>query len=317
MDNMNALGASEALAGILREEGKLAELEALYREEVEAARKFPNSAAWLARLGDIFRDQGKLAEAEAIYREGLDKCRNVSTNNLVWRQWLTTGLGQLLRSQGKLAEAEPLYREAIDLMRRARDTNDLPQLLAGLADVLRDQGKLAQAEPLYREGLDLCRKFSPNDSERRQWLATGLGLALKAQQGRLAEAEAAYREAVTNAAKVWPNDFAKWEWQFNDLIDVLQRQGKLAEANQLTGELLTPIAETSPGSARSVAAQAELCGQQGKWKEAISLYTRAIELEPTNHLSYHKLAPLLVFTADYEGYRRHCRQILESVFRHR
>ena len=65
-------------------------------------------------------------------------------------------------------------------------------------------------------------------------------------QGKLAEAEPFYREAVTNSAKLWPNDFKKWEWQFNDLVDVLQRQGKSNEVAQLRHEILPAAVLSRP-----------------------------------------------------------------------
>ena len=300
------------LANTVRDEGKLAEAESLYRERLEAWRNSNNPhelARALAGLGDLLRDQGMLAEAEPLYREGLDICRHFSTNDLQSRQWLANSLADLLRNQGKLTEARSLYRESLEAAKKLPPSLDLARVLARVADMLRDEGKPAEAEPLYREGLDICRRLAPNDLETRQWLAGGLGFSLHSQ-GELAEAEPLYREALTNAAKLWPDDFKRWEWHFNNLVDVLQRQGKLAEPDQLIHEFLPAVGPTPPQSALVLAAQADLRGRQGRWKEAIETCTRAIELEPTNHLSYHKLAPLLVFTGDLERYRQLCRQML-------
>ena len=48
----------------------------------------------------------------------------------------------------------------------------------------------------------------------------------------------------------------------------------------------------------------------GQWTNAVADFSRLIELEPTNHSFYHSLAPLLVQSADLDGYRRHCARIL-------
>lgn len=45
---------------------------------------------------------------------------------------------------------------------------------------------------------------------------------------------------------------------------------------------------------------------RGRWKEAAAGYAQLVELEPDNHEHYHALAPLLVQTGDWEGYRKNC-----------
>jgi WD40 repeat protein/tetratricopeptide (TPR) repeat protein len=48
----------------------------------------------------------------------------------------------------------------------------------------------------------------------------------------------------------------------------------------------------------------------GQWTNAVADFSKLIELEPTNPNFYRSLGPLLVQSADPEGYRRHCAQIL-------
>jgi len=153
-------------------------------------------------------------------------------------------LGAMLRKQGRLTEAEALFRETLEAGRELPPPASLSAVLAGYADVLRDQGRLAEAEPMYREGLDLCRRLTPNDFERRQWLAAGLALALKGQ-GRWAETEPFYREPYQRR-----QGLAK---QFHEMGMAVQRSGgcapapgKTDEVEQLRHEILPATVPSRP-----------------------------------------------------------------------
>jgi len=49
--------------------------------------------------------------------------------------------------------------------------------------------------------------------------------------------------------------------------------------------------------------------QAAKWKKAVSALDELIKLEPSDHLHYHSLAPLLVAMGDTERYRQACQEI--------
>ena len=72
------------------------------------------------------------------------------------------------------------------------------------------------------------------------------------------------------------------------------------------------FAEGSPGSgylpqvSRGDAADLDLLARRARWPEAVAVATRVLQAEPTNHVHYHRLAPLLVQVGDVEGYRNHC-----------
>ncbi|MBL9171893.1 MAG: protein kinase [Verrucomicrobiales bacterium] len=50
----------------------------------------------------------------------------------------------------------------------------------------------------------------------------------------------------------------------------------------------------------------DLLGSRARWSEALAVVGRALQAEPTNHVHYHRLAPLLVQVGDLEGYRKNC-----------
>jgi len=53
-------------------------------------------------------------------------------------------------------------------------------------------------------------------------------------------------------------------------------------------------------------------GRRGEYQAAISNYSRAMQVNPTNHLAYHYMAPLLLQTRDLPGYGRHCERVLRQ-----
>ena len=246
-DLASVLGSS---ADMLLDQGRLAEAEPLYREGLDICRRVNPSSfeTWQLLASDLarlFMLQGKLAEAEPLYREAITNSAKVWPKNFQKWEWQVSDLGLVLYSQGKLTEAEAVLLDAVETGRKSPASAIQAYTLRRLGDVLRDEGKLGEAEPLYREGLNICHQVAPISLEARLRLAGGVGYVLK-QQGRWAEAEPFYREAVTNSAKLWPDNFNKWEGQFNDLVEVLQRQGKTNEVEQLRQEILPAAVQNLP-----------------------------------------------------------------------
>jgi WD40 repeat protein len=83
-----------------------------------------------------------------------------------------------------------------------------------------------------------------------------------------------------------------------------ETQESLGEAGQLAccnPELFHRIAELRDGLAFARA---------GQWTGAVAAFSNLATLDPTDHLSHHRLAPLLVQSGDLDGYGRHCAQVL-------
>ena len=89
------------------------------------------------------RDQGKLAEAEPLFREALAAGREVTGNDDVSTMQRVGNLGKVLLAQGKLAEAEPLLVESVAWWRK---NNRLSPYFASLVELRREQGRLDEAE---------------------------------------------------------------------------------------------------------------------------------------------------------------------------
>ena len=137
------------VAGVLRDQGRLAEAEVLERERLAAKRaeggdRHPSTLGALNNLADNLRAQGKLAEAEPLLREALAARREVSGNDDKQTINATGNLGKVLLAQGKLAEAEPLLVEAVAWYRKTSGFGCIYQ--AFLVELRREQGRLAEAE---------------------------------------------------------------------------------------------------------------------------------------------------------------------------
>ncbi len=88
------------------------------------------------------------------------------------------------------------------------------------------------------------------------------------------------------------------------------RERKYDEADQVLDDILTPALDRGPQSAQLWRIRAEFLAGRGRWEEAAADATQALELQPTDHVPYHMLAPLLVATGTLEQYRAHCRKTL-------
>ena len=84
-------------------------------------------------------------------------------------------------------------------------------------------------------------------------------------------------------------------------------QGQLDEAEELMKQV-PPI----PQSAVIYNTLGLVRARRGQWQAAVDHYTKSIELNPTNHLAYHCLAPLFVQTGNLEAYRQHCGRTLRQ-----
>jgi tetratricopeptide (TPR) repeat protein len=56
--------------------------------------------------------------------------------------------------------------------------------------------------------------------------------------------------------------------------------------------------------------RAQILARAGRWKEAAAEAARLLDRQPENSFRYHMLAPLLVATANLEGYQRLCPKII-------
>eukprot|EP00964_Phaeocystis_antarctica_P056600 scaffold33396_cov55-Phaeocystis_antarctica.AAC.2 len=145
-------GTSKLLSNVailLKNQGRLAEAEALYREQLALRRaqlggRAPNTLATLANLANNLLLQSKLAEAEPLFREAVAARREVSGNDDVATMIAVGSLGMVLLAQDKLVEAEPLLVEAVAWYREDWGWGGINN--GALVELRLAQGRLAEAE---------------------------------------------------------------------------------------------------------------------------------------------------------------------------
>ena len=172
---------------------------------------------------------------------------------------------------------------------------------------------LNEAEMLAAGNLELLARISEkrvlNEQKELEQRCRDQALAL-VNQGKLTEAEPLYREALAISLKLYPNNPRKWQSIINRLVDILDRRGKYEDAGRLLDELLTPSVTSQPDSAGLLRARAGQFARRGRWKESAADIVKVIEFQPTDHVLYHMLAPLLVASGDPDGYCRNCRLVV-------
>lgn len=94
-----------------------------------------------------------------------------------------------------------------------------------------------------------------------------------------------------------------------------QTQESLEEAAQLAccnPELFHRISELRDRLVQieQLSTNGSVHARAGQWTSAVVDFSNLVELDPTNHLNHHGLAPLLVQCGNLESYRRHSAQVL-------
>jgi hypothetical protein len=178
--------------------GRNAEAESLLRDVLDSGPGYAVATRAKTQLANMLRDEGRVAEAEEVYREvvsgigselhsperaeSLDLFVEMAEGDAV------KALGRLLVDQSRLAEAEHLYR-SVPSSSTSRMWVD-PGLL--LADLLsREPDRFAEAEAAYRALISGVP--GPRGNPIAQ---VHLGELLRKHPDRLDDAEAAFRSVI-------------------------------------------------------------------------------------------------------------------------
>jgi serine/threonine protein kinase/Flp pilus assembly protein TadD len=143
-------------------------------------------------------------------------------------------------------------------------------------------------------------------------LVFGLGLSLflfVRQQAALRRAVAAERqEAALRKQAELGLELERRLRAMAPVSDKLGEAGLLLSEGQFgkAEEVMSRLPPLIPASSSIYNVIGGEHARRGQWAGAITNYSRAIEADPSNHLAYHWLAPLLVQAGDLAGYRRLC-----------
>ncbi|HWW03011.1 MAG TPA: alpha/beta hydrolase-fold protein [Candidatus Acidoferrum sp.] len=104
----------------------------------------------------------------------------------------------------------------------------------------------------------------------------------------------------------WADEPDRWGSTVHALLRVLKLQSNEQAIQPFLAEWLGSPAGNDAKGQSLARLRGDVCARSGHWPEAAAEFSEMVKLEPTNHLYYHALAPLLVASGDLRGYRRHC-----------
>ncbi len=255
------LYVTQALAGLARDEGRIAAAEQRGREALRLARELyerdplsfragADLCDALSRLGGLVRDEGRLEEAAELFGEGLARARALYERSPALEE-AGEGYARALRDRAglhdlarELDQAAALWDEIIALARQrvavAPSFRVRRRLLNGLSErgtLALSGGALPRAEALFDEALQLARALVATDSAG---IETALDLCtllvesarVAQRQGRLAEARSMLEEATTKARGLLARD----PEDLRALAQLLKALGEVGEGFFLAGD---------------------------------------------------------------------------------
>jgi tetratricopeptide (TPR) repeat protein len=295
--------------------GQYSQMEAIAQQELRASRarfgpEHPTVAAALNQLG-IAQERLHNLQAEAALTEAL----------AIRRRTLPEGhpdIGESLRNlaiaisdQSRFAEAEALIRQGLTISRSAFGDRH-PQVVKSvhtLANVLWAEGNLPEAEHLFRQALDTKRELWGNEHPSVAGTLGNLAL-IASHQGRLGEAEQLAFEAFSIQRKLLGDEHPDLASSVGNVVEILGKQAKWDEAEGLLKSLLTPAFKSRPGCVGLLKVRASLLVQRGKWEDAVADFTNALALDPSDHILYASIIPLLAANGQVDSYHEYCRAML-------
>ena len=203
VDDPVTLETLNLVAGLLQDQGMLAEAETRYLDLLERRRRVlgPDHAdtiGALGNLGGLYVAQRRPKDAEPYLRDALDAARRVLDDDDPDIFGYLNNYGGALIQDGRHAEAEACYRDAIARFRRAHGDSDPGALSAvvNLGTALRAQGKHSESEACFREALERRRHALGEEHPDTLFVAWQLGRSLREQDR--------FREEVELLARAEP-----------------------------------------------------------------------------------------------------------------
>lgn len=238
-------------------------------------------------LALVHLDIGRLGDAERYLRQALETYVKLLPEADARLATVRNNLANVYHSRGELEQAEKLYRDALAVLDKQYGADDPATASAcrNLALVLYDRNDLVSAEIYLRRAVTTWKKVLPPEHQDYRQVLDLLGDALR-DQGKLEEAMGVVRESLGIREKFAGKDSFEACEALANLVNLKQRQEKVAEAVELSGELLDRagrgLNEANPDQAKALAGYLALRGtlllEQGNWKEAEPVIRRSLEM---------------------------------------
>ncbi len=263
-------------------------------------------------LGDTLQELGRVDEAEREFRAAAvadAAFKSEALGNALYRddQFLADRTRELLLA-GRFAEAEPVARQCLALREKAMPTDwkvfNARAMLGGARLGQKDYGPETETNLLagYR-GLKEREAAIPPAGRPRLYEAVQRLVQLYEESNRPEQAaewksKLGEFDPAAGAARGIPAQEPSASTNLIDLSPSYSARLPAPRDGDNSGEL--------PGV--TAATQADQLARLGRWKEAASCAATALQIDPTNHWNYHKLASLLVQIGEVARYRSICVQ---------
>ncbi|MBR8827305.1 MAG: tetratricopeptide repeat protein [Gomphosphaeria aponina SAG 52.96 = DSM 107014] len=283
----------------LGNEGNLNEAAACYRQAIKIE---PKEALGYQKLAEVLKQQGDL-EGAALYLRlaNLRKANEIATEkNLNTEQELggeanwgsTNDLAQRYLAQGEEYYSKNQWDEAKAACQEALKINpSLADAYKLWGNALVKQGEIDAGIKCYSKALTIKADYVE--------VYANLG-SLHAKQGQWQEAVEYYQTAL----KYDP----KFVGAYRNLEKVWTKLGEKEKAAECRKQLL--VLEPKEGTGEEFYHLGEKMWQEGKGKEAIEYYQKAIELKPDSGEAYQKIGEILEQQGAWEEAANYYRQAM-------
>jgi serine/threonine protein kinase len=264
--------------------------EALRLARAHFGEENPAAADALNLIGRALFFARHIDEAETFTRQAIAMQRRLRGDGSLQEASALEHLGDILRhqhdlkggDQSKLAEAESACRAGLAIRRNrlGNNSDEVAWALKTLNIVLEDEGKPAEAEAVIREALAIHLKNHGEDHPSAGMDYCDLGWSL-AGQNKLDEAVINYRRGLDILERIAAGKQAQM-WGHINLASVLERQGKLGEAEVHCRKSLAiarkELGADHPDLPDSTASLARILRREGKLAEARPLAEEAVAI---------------------------------------
>jgi serine/threonine protein kinase/tetratricopeptide (TPR) repeat protein len=201
-----------------------------------------SAADALSCLSQALESMGELNEAEACARRAIEMHRKLRGPDSLEEGLADFALANALYDSRR-SETETAVRAAVAIYRKRLhgDNDQVARALVLLSTVLVFEGKLAEAEDVIREAIGIHERLNPAGDPRTAEAYEMLGdtIFYTGSSNRLPEAESALRKALAmNKRFVGKGKFSQ-VYTHDVLARVLEKQGKLGEAEVQYREYIT------------------------------------------------------------------------------
>jgi tetratricopeptide (TPR) repeat protein len=345
----DTLVAVAALAQAKFQMGREHEAKKLLQDAMTVARSATNGlslgGAWIVcTYGEFVLDRGHGPEALPYLTEGLAGLKRILDPKHLWIKYVIYNIAYATEGPGRLQEAESLWVEGIRECEKdlGPDHRVTAEFEFGLARFLVGLKRSRDAVPLLERYVRLSEQKLGKDHRLTLDARSWLGQAYE-QLGRIEDTAKVYTDLYprwlkqlpyVNGARTLCPEIARFflrQQRPEDAKAIYEPLRAFYEANppeeasdfdvfieataatkgsDAVEAIYRARLASQPQNANLLRERANFFARRARWKEAAADASQATRFEPTNHLHYHMLAPLLVAGEDLGGYRELCQRIL-------